>query len=193
MDSTTYKITIRLIEDMLGTTPKDPALYKNFVASKIADLGLADEEVATVESIEQRGWTGFMRDERGPFFFNYLVKGQLCEAARTIKQFGLLKQLQDKFKRYVFVMPRRIRLPEPAGVLERPLRAQTAQGPRVALVRSDYIAAGTEISYKLEILNAGGITEACLRDVLSYGSRMGLGQWRSGGFGQFEVVSLDEA
>jgi hypothetical protein len=133
-----------------------------------------------------------MKDEDGPFLYDYLIKGQICEAARTLKQFGALKQLQDKFKRFTRVAPRRIRLPEPSGVLERPLRAQTALGPRVCLVKSDYIKAGTEISYKLEVIDSSGITAACVKDVLSYGSWVGLGQWRSGGFGRFEVVKFDE-
>lgn len=192
MDATTYEVELKLTEIMLGTVPKSPEIYKSYIASKAADLGLAEEEVATVESLEEKGWTGFHRDERGPFVYNYLVKGFLCESARTLKQWGNLKQLQDKFKRYVFVTPRRIRIPEPAGVLERPLRAQTAQGPRVALTRSDYVEAGAVIRFKLEVLDVAGITEGCLKDVLSYGSRLGLGQWRSGSYGTFDVLKLEE-
>lgn len=192
MEATKYDITIKLQEHLLGTVPKNPEVYKTFVATKAADLGLAEEEVATVESLEEKGWTGFHKDEEGHFIYNYLIKGFLCESARTLKTFGPLKQLQDKFKRYAFVTPRRIRLPDPAGVLERPLRAQTAQGPRVALARSDYIKAGTEISFTVEILDASGISRGCLEQVLDYGSRLGLGQWRTGSWGTFEVVSLEE-
>jgi hypothetical protein len=191
MQGTNYHITIELLERMLGTVPKSPDIYKAYIASKAADLGLAEEEIATVESLEEKGWTGFHRDEQGPFLYNYTVKGFLCESARTLKQWGTLKQLQDKFKRYVFVNPRRIRLPEPAGVLERPLRAQTAQGPRVALTRSDYVAEGTQLEFVLEVLEGSGITENCLKDVLSYGSRLGLGQWRTGSWGTFKIVSLE--
>lgn len=136
----------------------------------------------------------FHVDEEGPFIYDYMVKGHLCEAARTLKVWGQLKQLQDKFKRYVFVRPRRIHLPglldEP---LERPLRAQTAQGPRVTVVRSDVCAEGTEISYQLHVLETSGITENCLRDVLDYGGYIGYGQWRTGGWGAFEVLNLEEA
>lgn len=192
MDATTYKVRIKLIEHLLGTTPKNESVYRDFIAAKAADLGLAEEETATVESLEARGWTGFMKDDDGHFLYNYLVKGFLTESARTLKTFGTLKQLQDKFKRYVFVGPRRIRLPEPAGVLERPLRAQTALGPRVALVRSDYIEAGTELEFDVTVLDPSGITEGCLREVLSYGQFLGLGQWRTGSWGSFEVMSVDE-
>ena len=125
-------------------------------------------------------------------------KGFLCEAARTLKESdegeddSTVNQLQDKVKRYVFVTPRRVRLPEVGGVNERPLRAQTAQGPRVTVVRSDVIKAGAELNFSLRVLHGGGITKAILADVMEYGSLMGLGQWRSGGWGRVEVVSFVE-
>ncbi|OWK46598.1 hypothetical protein FRUB_00297 [Fimbriiglobus ruber] len=186
---------MKLVEDLLGTTPKNQNIYRDFVASKAVDMGLVDEEAATVEDldeVEARGWTGFMRDDEGHFIYNYAVKGFLCESARTLKQFGAMKQLKDKFKRSVFVWPRRIRLPDPTEVLERPLRAETPLGPRVALTRSDVLKAGTVIEFELEVLDVLGVTEACVREVLSYGKFIGLGQWRTGGYGAFEVVEFVE-
>ena len=53
--------------------------------------------------MEERGWTGFHKDEQGSFIYNYTLKGFLCEAARTLKEWGVVKQLQDKFKRHCFV------------------------------------------------------------------------------------------
>lgn len=192
MEYTDYKVKIRLAEDLLGTIPKNKEIYAQFVASKVAEAqGL--EEVETVQEICQKGWTGFHADEEGPFLYDYAVKGFLCEAARTLKQFGLLKQLQDKFKRYVFVLPRRVRLPEiDVEPLERPLRAMTALGPRVTLARSDVVKAGAELTFTLRVLEVSGITQNCVKEVLSYGALMGLGQWRSGGFGRFEIVEMEE-
>lgn len=190
-----FEVEVELIEPLLGTVPKNKDVYAKFIASKAADLELAAEEIATVKELENRGWTGFHEDEDGPFLYNYSVKGFLCEAARTLKQFGLLKQLQDKFTRYVFVFPRRIRLPKPDGefaVLERPLRAQTAQGPRVTVTRSDVVPEGTKIKFTMDVLEGSGITQGCIEKVLSYGHYKGLGQWRNGGFGSFELVKLEE-
>jgi len=192
MDTKEYKVTLTLMEDLLGTIPKNREVYKTYIASKAADLGLAEEEVATVPQLEEKGWTGFHEDKDGkPFLYNYTIKGFLCEAARTVK-FGALKQLQDKFKRHVFVSPRKIHIGEIDGCLERPLRAMTAQGPRVTLVRSDVIPAGREINFKLTVIQGIGITENCLREVFAYGRFIGLGQWRSGGYGNFELTTLDE-
>lgn len=208
-----FKVDIVLVEDLLGTVPVARDLYTKFLAGKTAEKleamrkkgvpmasgePVTDEAIATavaeetdtVQDMEERGWTSFHKDQDGIFIYDYAVKGFLCESARTLKEGAddegeNVKQLADKFKRYCFVQPRRIRLVEPAGTLERPLRAQTAKGPRVALVRSDYIAAGTEFSFELTLLKGGGISLATLKDVLQYGFFMGLGQWRSGGYGRF--------
>jgi hypothetical protein len=215
-----FTVSLELLEDMLGTVPMAKDLYTKHLASKAKErlekmrdqgIPMADgapvtdeaiataikEETATVLDSEERGWTTFHKDGQGYFIYNYAVKGFLCEAARTLKEGSddegdSVKQLADKFKRYCFVSPRRIRLVEPMGTLERPLRAQTAKGPRVALVRSDFIAAGTQLSFELALLDGGGISVGTLKDVLSYGALMGLGQWRSGGYGTFGFTLAEE-
>lgn len=194
MDQQKYKVQLTLTGPLLGTCPKNKDLYKTWVASKAED---PEGEAANVqENLEDKGWTGFLKDENGYFIFSYMVKGFLCESARTMKEFGAMKQLADKFKRYVFVTPTKIRLPEiEAEPLERSLRAQTAQGPRICLTRSDVIAAGSILEFELTVLEAKGvnITENCLREVLAYGKFMGLGQWRSSSvYGTFEVTELTE-
>lgn len=86
----------------------------------------------------------------------------------------------------VFVEPRQIPLHfngNGMGVLERPLRAQTAQGERVTLARSDTCPVGTTMEFTIEII--GGLDEKTLREWLDYGKRRGLGQWRNGGYGSF--------
>lgn len=246
LDVTKYGVKIELIEDLLGTTPKDRSVYSNFIASKgremlekqarqgippagnqgedapmVTDDGvmtehgattvatLLAEEVETIQQVEDRGWTGFHEDPDGPFLFDYAIKGFLSESARTIKQIGDVKQLQDKFKRYVFVKPRRIRLPKPGKiedfigkpmlivtdkgiVCERPLRAMTAQGPRVTVTRSDVVLAGAVIEFQLHVIKGGSVTRKIIEQVLSYGEYMGLGQWRSGGWGKFTLLELEE-
>ncbi len=88
----------------------------------------------------------------------------------------------------VFVTPRKIPLvlPEGAemGVLERPLRAQTARGERVALARSDTCPPGTTLEFTVTVL--GKVTKVLLSEWLDYGALRGLGQWRNGGYGRFE-------
>jgi hypothetical protein len=173
------------------------------------------EEVATVpeetlEDIERKGWTTFHSDTNGKFLYSYALHGFLKEAGRAVREHRGTKQLQDKVNRYVRPAPRRIYLPEevienrPAPVdrpliintetglvCERPLRAHTAMGPRVTVVRSDVIVEGTCISFYLRVLK-GGPSGPILADLFQYGIQSGLGQWRSGGWGAFELLSFNK-
>lgn len=157
------------------------------------------QEIETIKELEEKGWSGFHEDEQGPFLFDYAVRGFMQESARTIvnarndedEDDEKIKQLADKIKRFCFVMPRQVRLvPIDAKPLERPLRAMTAQGPRVTVVKSDKIKANSVIDFKLDVLKGGQITKAVLEDVFAYGQYIGLGQWRSGGYGRFELKKL---
>lgn len=66
-------------------------------------------------------------------------------------------------------------------VLQRPLRADTAKGPRTALASSEVVPAGTQFYFGIQLLNAKDL-KACL-ETLDYKSYMGMLQWRGGGKG----------
>ena len=85
----------------------------------------------------------------------------------------------------LFVKPRKIELhlSGPLTVLERPLRAQTAQGERIALSRSDAAPVGSWIAFDLYIL--GVITLPILTEWFDYGALRGLGCWRNASWGSF--------
>ncbi len=75
--------------------------------------------------------------------------------------------------------------------MERSLRAMTMQGPRVTLVRSDYIGVGTELVMQIRILKNKEVTGDIIREILEYGQFRGLGQFRNGGYGQFNFSMID--
>ncbi len=192
-----YQCTLRFTEPLLGTTPKDREVYQTYIQGKAADLGDNDaaQELATVENVEQKGWTGFHTMQTGPILYDYVIKGFLkraCQSSRMMEdtRSGKLTSYRDKITNLVFVFPRQIPLILPAGeglgILERPLRAETAQGPRVALARSDTCPVGTELRFEIHVL--GTITETHLREWLDFGQYYGLGQWRSGGYGRFSYM-----
>lgn len=189
MQSIMYKLT--LLEHMLGTVPKDKEIYASYIADKTTPENLA-EELATVQEIEEKGWTGFHSDEKGLFIYDYLVKGFLKEAGNVLKEAAKLKNLRSKIDNYVFIFPRKIYLGKmkPDGVLERPLRAMTMQGPRVTLARSDYVNAGTVIDCEIKLLEHKEITPELINTLMGYGELKGLGQFRNGSYGRFsfEVV-----
>ena len=181
------KVKITLTTQMLGTVPKDKEIYSTYIESK-KPIGNFDEEVQDVPEIEEKGWTGFLHDESGLYVLDYFVKGFLKHSANVQKEFLKVKALRAKIDDFVFVFPRKIHLGkmEPDGVIERPIRFMTAQGPRVALARSDYVVAGTPFEFELELFPPHKeITADLVGHLLSYGRLMGFGQFRNGGYGRF--------
>ena len=189
-----YKVKLTMLEPILGTVPKDQEVYAAHIASKAALTDdLLAEELNSVEHIEEKGWTGFHKNADGqPFLFDYVIKGffkDSCSALRRVaktKSSGLTayKKIIDGL---VFVEPRQIPLIcnlADMDVIERPLRAATAQGERVTLARSDTCPAGTSLEFELTIL--GAVSKGLLEEWLSYGRFKGLGQWRNAGWGKFE-------
>ncbi len=65
----------------------------------------------------------------------------------------------------------------------------TMQGPRVSLARSSYVEEGTELTFTLCWLPHKEFSEAMFKQLFEYGEFAGLGQFRNGGYGRFEVVS----
>jgi len=185
------KIRLTFTEPLLGTIPKDQDVYEAYIASVAA---LTDEEIAeelaTVGKVEEKGWTGFHQLGNQPILYDYVIKGFFKDACGMMRRVS--KSESSKLRAYkkeidglVFVTPRQIPLilPEGAemGVLERPLRAQTAQGERVALARSDTCPVGTTLTFDLLVLG-GGIDGKLLAEWLDYGSFRGLGQWRNASY-----------
>jgi len=188
-----YEGKLTFTHEVLGTVPKNKEVYAAHIATKAA---LTDEEVAdelaTVEHVEEKGWTGFHTDSGGPFLLQYMVKGffkDACGMLRRVK--GTRSAGMRAYKKIidglVFVSPDRLRLRLPPdgemGVCERPLRAQTAQGERIALARSDTCPPGTTLEFDLAVM--GQVDEELLREWLDYGEFRGLACWRNSGKGRF--------
>lgn len=159
-----------------------------------------EEEVAAIgveESIE-KAMTVFPRDESGnPILFDYQVKGFFKDACGVLRQVpgtksSKLTAFKKKIDGLVFVSPRMIPLDIPDGKLgtcERPLRAQTAQGDRVALANSETAPAGTIIEFEIQSLNKDMLP--IVREWLDYGILRGIGQWRNSGKGKFLWMEID--
>jgi hypothetical protein len=199
MLGTRYALVLTFTEPLLGTAPRNKEIYSDYIASRApAGTDTADEE----ESLEpEKIGTGFHRVDGAPVLFDYHLRGFFKEAAGALIRSGADDVTTVKLKAYkktidglVFVKPRVIPLVLPADgacdELERPLRAQTAQGERIALARSERLPAGTTAACTVHVL--GQITEAHLREWLDYGAWRGLGQWRNGSYGRFDYT-LDRA
>lgn len=194
----TYRI--RFLHPILGTVPKDKEIYKNYIESKKPPT-TEENEADNIEEIEEKGWTGFMADANGLFLYNYMVLGFLKAAGEVLSSLftvekekkGVttaekLKGIKSKIDKFVFCSPRRIYFNKqvPDGSIERPIRVMTRQGIRVSLTRSDYVNAGTELEFTLQLIPNKEITWDVIETLLQYGEYSGLGQFRNGSYGQFE-------
>ena len=103
-----------------------------------------------------------------------------------------MKAYKKEIDGLIFVKERKIpfRFDGKIGICQRPLRAQTAQGERIALSSSVTIPAGAEIEFEIECLVDSDMNAVV--EWLDYGKQRGIGQWRNSGKGKFVWKSIDE-
>ena len=132
-------------------------------------------------------------DDGAPMLWDYQVKGFFKDACGSLRavpktESGKLKAYKKTIDGQIFVDERRIPLVLPEGgeigIVERPLRAQTMQGERVALAKSESVPAGTTFAITVTMLNPD--LEDVVREWLDYGALRGIGQWRNSGMGRFK-------
>ena len=187
------KAKITFTEELLGTASTDPEVHKTYIASKAPNAPKLEEEVEAlgVDNIAEKSMTIFPRDKDGnPILWDYQIKGffkDSCSALRKVTgtASSKIKAYKKEIDGLIFVFPREIKLNlnGEIGICERPLRAQTAQGERVALASSETVPAGS--SAKITIRCLSDAHEKAVREWLDYGQLKGLGQWRNSGKGRF--------
>lgn len=192
------KCRLTFLEEVLGTASNNPNIHDEFIASKAPDAPSRAEEVEAIgvgEAIE-KGMTVFPRDENGnPFLFDYQVKGffkDSCAALRKVSgtKCSKVKAFKKEIDGLLFVTPRKIIFQRsgPVGECQRPLRASTPMGERVALAHSETVPAGTVIEFEIHAFTDDMAELA--RECLDYGTFRGIGQWRNAGKGRFEWEEL---
>lgn len=239
------KVRLTFSEELLGTASANPEIHSDFIASRAPSAESSAEEIlsitagddseeaiaAAIAEAVEKSRTIFSRDADGhPHLWDYQVKGffkdacgMLARAAGTeSSKITAYKKIIDGL---VFVNPRQIPLVLPeggeVGYCQRPLRAQTAKGERIALAHSETVPAGTFIEIEIEFMELAkkeekkskakvadvmptattedkkkarqkSVTLAeCVEEWLAYGALRGLGQWRNSGKGRFRVETLD--
>ena len=187
------KIRITFTEELLGSACSDKEIHTRFIASKALDAMSMEEEVEAlgINAVVTRETTVFPRGRDGsPILWDYQVKGFFKDACGFLRRVpgteaSKLKAYKKILDGLLFVGPRQIplQLSGELGVCQRPLRAQTMQGERVALSSSETAPAGTVIEVELTMLDDG--LEKFVREALDYGALLGIGQWRNSGKGRF--------
>lgn len=200
------KINVRLtfINEVLGTANCNPEIHKDFIASKAPDAPSMKEEIEAlgVDEVVEKSMTVFPRDKEGnPIFWDYQIRGffkdacsalSRCKGAAEAKESCGMKAYKKIIDGCIFVEPRMIpiKLNGPMGNCQRPLRAQTMQGERVALANSETCPAGSSIEFTVVCISDDH--EKAVLEWLEYAKYKCLGQWRNSGKGTALYEILDD-
>ena len=206
-------VHVKFIESALGTAPGDKEIYSRFIGSKAPDANSMEEEVAAlgVDEMVEKGTTVYPRLPDGtPFIWDYQIKGFFKDACGSLRRLTGKDEETGKKKKAVnesskltayksvidtliFPEPRKIpiKLNGEMTICQRPLRAETMQGPRIALASSEEIPAGSEMWFKVVCMSEDHVKAVV--EWLDYGYWRGISQWRNSGKGRFvyEVLKKD--
>lgn len=194
------KVRLTFIEEILGTASADKEIHAEYIASKAPNAPSKEEEIESigVEGMIEKTMTIFHRNKDGnPILFDYQIKGFFKNAAKAFNYVGgkhKLTAYKSKIDNLVFVKERQIPLQLPEGEeigsCQRPLRASTAQGERVALANSESCPAGTVVEFTIMVM-VDELMEKVI-EWLDYGKLNGIGQWHNSGKGRFEWKDISD-
>ena len=170
-----------------------------FPDQSVTPAGEEEEEL-------QYGWATFCRNEEGLYYEGRCVRGHLKDCANQVKDVdipalkvvkkkdgeeGQITALKAKVANKVYVMTDVIPLmldgvqaKEIAGTQQRFVQVMTRMGPRSTIKYLDYLEKPV-LTFQLNVLDDGIITEDILDAIFEYGSVHGLGQERSQGWGRY--------
>lgn len=192
----------------LGTVVTDRDIYLEHVLKDEAyaeDAEKLPKPEHADEKVDQQTTYFYVDPEGNPCLAGYQLKGFFKEASKTLKKITGTLSAHKNFKTnksfidsLVFVEPDLMPFHLPKGwtvkhleVCERPLRAETAKGPRVSIARSLSVPAGTSVEGQIKLLVPAH--EKWVLELLDYGRDKGLLQWRNSGKGRFIFERLGEA
>lgn len=215
MKKETMRVRCTFIDSILGGEPNSKELHEDYIQSKIPDDQYEPEELERIKSEElqalmegdEKGKTVFYRNEAGePCLKNNHIKGffkSACAALKSdkdtlsSKMTSYKKEIDTKIFVFADASDRSSRFIPiqnygEIGSCQRPLRAQTMQGERVAIADSEEIHEGAFIEFDVVMLkhDKKPIKPELIEEWLQFGEFNGLGQWRNSGHGAFtyEVI-----
>ena len=195
------KVKVTFIEEILGMANSDPNIHEDYIASKAPDAKSKAEEIEAIgiEEAIEKAKTIFPRDEDGNIFiWDYQIKGFFKDAAGMIRKVkgtkcSKIKAYKKEIDGLLFPEPRKILIHIPEGGeigdCQRPLRASTPQGERIALANSETAPAGSYIEFEVKCFT-DDMAELVF-ECLDYGKYRGMCQWRNSGKGRFEYEVLE--
>lgn len=211
----TLKLRFTLMTPMLGSQPNDKEIYSNFIASNAPDAASREEEIENygVQDMVDRGTTVFARDAHGNIcLWDYQIKGFCKDSCGLLQraagkdpatgkrlpanESSKLKAYRKEIDGLIFPKPRMIPIHTPNGIddittNERSLTANTPQGQRTALARSEQVPEGS--FFEVAIIMLRDDMEKAVLEWCDYSALHGFGQWRNAGWGcaSYEVLPDD--
>ena len=192
---------IEFLEETLGSSPSDKELLKNFIASNAPDaLTRAEEiEMRGIDDVVEKDMTIFPRMKDGTLCsLNYQWEGFMKDACGMLRRVpGSLSSKESAYKKLIdgtiFVLERRIPYiynEGDIGKCDRPLRASTMQGDRVAIASSETLPAGTRCKFTSLLLDSE--KKDLVLEWFDYAALRGFSQWRNSGKGIFDYTYNEE-
>lgn len=196
----TLKIKVTFDEEVLGTSASNPDIHREYIASNSPNALTMQEEVEAIgtEEVFEKSMTIFPKLEDGtPIAWDYQWKGFLKDAFGSLKKVpktecSKIKAYKKEIDGLIFVMPRKIPFDVNGsmGICQRPLRASTAQGERVALASSETVPEGSSMTFEIKCMLDSHVP--AVLEALNYGQLRGFGQWRNSGKGRFHYELLEK-
>ena len=211
-----YRVTLRFREKLMGGIPYNKKMIEGWIMSRfgegdqaqahidktMAEMGVDDLANLDPEIREAGSWVGFKHDDIGIYVEGRQVKAALKEAASVLRIPFNIAAFKSKVAERLFVLEDKIHLgrKEPDGSEERAIHGYTAQGPRSALKRSDYVEQG-EITFRVRAVLDPLTTikdknkvwpSAYLPALLEYVQENGFGADRSQGHGRSDVILMEQ-
>lgn len=203
-------VRLTLTEEALGTSSSSKELHKEYIASKAPDAKSTEEEVAAlgVDAVDEKSRTVFPRmavgdDDDVPFVYDYQLKGFFKDAAKMMKKVSgsecsKVRAYKQAIDGLIFIDQRKIPWMAEDGTpahvgptCERPLRASTPMGERIAISSSETVPAGSHLDFGIILLDKTLLP--MVKECLTYGRLRGLCQWRNSGKGTFTWEATDHA
>ena len=183
-------VKLTFTDPILGSLPGNKEVFQSFVQAKAPVPDDAEVEAIDVEQEIAQGMTVFPKRDGKPFLYDYQIKGMFKNACQVLRRVdgtesAKIKAFKKEIDGLVFFKEREnfYEFDGEMTTLERPLRAQTAQGERVSLAMSECIPEGATVSFTVQIL--ADKLDPAVREWLDYGKYNGLGQWHNSGKGRF--------
>lgn len=213
-----YKVGLQFPGRVFGGVPKNPDLVQGWLEARkptepalierkaagekitpiaqlaeqvIAQLPATEDEKAT-ESV----WTTFKVDKDGNALLEERhIKALLREAVTTTGLARDRRGVKQVVQHGLFIKPQFTPIGKVGGFEERALHVMTAQGPRSALRRMDYVERKEPFFFEVWVVNSSDkketVTGEDLARLFKVGEEIGLGASRSQSDGKFELVSVE--